>query len=159
MIFLLQLIALGIFGLLAVNIWNSASRRRDRIDTSAGGPVIDGEAREVGPGHAAAETLREFEQARAAIKATYPTVFAMLGGYLNAHSIEAAGGIELAVKRMIDDWASHKDEVVRELTTLLADNHEETEARAIVLAACDAEFEQEGYRKWLTWLLGRFNAL
>ena len=47
---------------------------------------------------------------------------------------------------------------MRELTRLLAENESEDEVRAIVSAACDADFSQEGYRAWLTWLLGRFNA-
>jgi len=42
---------------------------------------------------------------------------------------------------------------------LLAENDSEEECRAVVLAACDAEFEEEGYRAWLTWLPGQFNKI
>ena len=173
MVFLFQLLVFGVLGLLAVNLWNAFRRggeesSRDgsqRQERDARGPVIDGVARDIstsreaGPGKAAAETLRAFENARAALKARYPSVFAMLGGYLNEHTIRENGGVEGAVRRMIEDWTGRREEVSLELTRLLAENESEEETRAIVLAACDADFEVEGYRKWLTWLLGRFNAL
>lgn len=108
--------------------------------------------------HAAA-ALRDLAEAQNALKSRYPTVFGMLSGYLNAHSIETSGGIEAAVKQMIGDWSARRDQAKEELVRLLAENDSEEEARAIVLSACDATFEQEGYRNWLIWLLGRFNAL
>lgn len=164
MIFLLQLLVLGVLGLLGLNLWKTFASGGARIDSDeprgAPGPIIEGRAETVSsPGEAAAATLRAFENASAAAKAAYPAVFAMLGGYLNAHAIETAGGLEPAVRSMIDDWAGRREEVTTELTKLLADNSGEAAARAIVVAACDADFEREGYRKWLIWLLGRFNAL
>lgn len=108
--------------------------------------------------HAAA-ALRDLTVAQNALKSRYPAVFGMLSGYLNAHSIEASGGLEGAVKQMLADWGGRRDQVKGELVRLLAENETEEEARAIVLSACDATFEQEGYRNWLIWLLGRFNAL
>lgn len=155
------MLVIGIFGLLAINVWTALRQSgRGQVDRSEGGPVIDGTAEEVtAPGRAAAETLRRFEDVRQELKAAYPAVFSMLGGYLNAHAIEEAGGIEASVAQMIEDWQSRGAEVSRELTRMLAENEQEAEVRAIVLAACDADFEQEGYRKWLTWLLGKFNSL
>ncbi|MBI1392007.1 MAG: hypothetical protein GC152_04620 [Alphaproteobacteria bacterium] len=166
MIFLLQLLVLGVIGLLAVNLWKAfMSGERSLSDRKASsGPIIEGRVEEVAgggdsPGRAAAETLKAFENAREAARATYPSLFAMLGGYLNAHAIERAGDIEAAVRTMIEEWSGRRAEITEELTRLLADNKDEAEVRAIVVAACDAEFELEGYRKWLIWLLGRFNAL
>lgn len=162
MIVILELIALGVLLLVGVNIWNGMRRGPDPLEDrrpGARGPVIDGRAQDVGPGRRAAETLRDFENARAELKGRYPAVFAMLGGYLNAHTIGEHGGLEGAVAEMVRDWTPRREEVMRELTKLLAENDTEDEARAIVAAACDADFEAEGYRAWLTWLLGRFNTL
>lgn len=123
-----------------------------------GSKTIDGTARDVtSPGKTAADTLKEFENARAELKSRYPAVFAMLGGYLNSHTIGETGSLESAVKEMITDWKARSDEISRELTRVLADNETEDECRAVILAACDASFEDEGYRAWLTWLLGQFN--
>ncbi len=163
MAFLIQLVLVAIFILIILQIFkmvrgDGAKEIDDR--SGAGGPVIEGEARDVSsPGKSAAETLKDFENARAELKGRYPAVFAMLGGYLNSHTIGDLGSLEAAVKDMVKDWAPRRDEVARELTRLLADNETEEEVRAIILAACDAEFEQEGYRAWLTWLLGQFNDL
>lgn len=155
MIVLLELIAIGIFALIGVTLWNSM--RRDRITGDAGPKTIDGEARDVSnPGRYAAETLRDFEHAQAALKQAYPAIFAMMGGYLNGHSINQAGGLEAAVGEMIEDWRARSAEVSRELVRLLAENETEDECRAIVMAACDADFDQEGYRSWLMWLLRAF---
>ncbi len=159
MVFLFQLLVLGVFGLLAVNIWNGLRRGGDDSVSHDKGPIIDGTAEPVGPGRAAAETLRAFENARSDLKAQYPAVASMVGGYLNAHTFDMHGGVEGAVMKMIEDWAPRADEVQRELTRLLAENEAEEDVRAIILALCDADFEEEGYRKWATWLLGRFNAL
>ena len=164
MIVLLEVLVLAVLGLLAVNIW-SAMRGGDRRVEAARErpPVIDGVAERVSaeptPGRAAALALERFEAARAELKAQYPSVFAMLGGYLNAASIHEAGGLEPAVRTMIADWTGRADVVSREQTRILADHDSEADVRAVLLAACDAEFEEEGYRKWTTWLLARFNAL
>lgn len=158
MAFLLQLAVLGIFALIGLQVWN-AVKSKSAIEPR-GAKTIDGAARDVSsPGKAAASTLKDFEDAQAALKSRYPAVFSMLGGYLNSYAIGEAGSLEAAVKEMIADWEARAEEVSRELTKLLAENETEAEARAIVLAACDAEFEQEGYRAWLTWLLGQFNHL
>lgn len=103
--------------------------------------------------------MRDLSDAQAALQARYPTVFGMLSGYLNAHSIEQSAGLEGAVQQMIADWSGRRAQVKEELVRLLAENPEEQDVRAIVLSACDATFEQEGYRDWLIWLLGRFNAM
>ena len=162
MIYLLQLIVLGIFVLILLQLFSGLRRRDDRSVRHDGEPeiTIDGTARaaDSSPAKNAAETLKEFENARAALKSRYPAVFAMLGGYLNEHTIHEHGGVEGAVREMLDDWRPRREEIVRELTHMLAENDSEDELRAIVLAACDASFEEEGYRHWLTWLLGRFNA-
>ncbi|MEO1015679.1 MAG: hypothetical protein AAFX08_10880 [Pseudomonadota bacterium] len=163
MAFLLQLLVIGVLGLLAMNIFNAwRGNVGGRVERRPSGPIIDGVAEEVAdekPGAAAASALKDFENATAALKSAYPSTFAMLGGYLNAHAIEQAGGVEAAVKTMIEEWAGRREEISSELTKLLAETEHEEAARAFVVAACDADFELEGYRKWLIWLLGRFNAL
>lgn len=160
MIAILELIALGIFALIAVNLWRSFTGGPPKVPQQGRGPVIDGRAEEVKtPAAYAASLLREFENVRAELKARYPATFAMLGGYLNNHTIAEHGGLEGAVKEMIADWAPRRDEAMRELTKLLAENESEDEVRAIVSAACDADFSGEGYRAWITWLLGRLNAI
>lgn len=158
MIVLLQLIAIGVFALIGVNLWNAS--RRGRIERDAAPQTIEGVAEPAGsPGGRAAALLKAFENARADLKAAYPATFAMLGGYLNVHTMNEAGGVEGAVKEMLADWTARKEEVTKELTRLLAENETEEEVRAIVIAACEATFEEEGYRKWMIWLLGRFNAI
>ena len=111
------------------------------------------------PAQHAAEALKGLADAQAELKSRYPALFGMLSGYLNAHGIEAAGGIENAVRQMIADHASRREQIKGEIVRLLAENESEEETRAIVLSACDATFEHEGYRNWLIWLLGRFNAM
>ena len=121
--------------------------------------MIDGQAEEVrSPAANATRALKEFEAARADLKARYPLVFAMLGGYLNQHTISELGGTEAAAREMLADYAARREDIARELTRLLAENDSEAEARAIVTAACDADFDAEGYRAWLVWLLGRLNS-
>jgi len=169
MILILELIALGIFALIAVNLWNGMRRGRDIAQGDGGGPQYTGalptrdEAKvplpEAAPAARAAVLLRDFENVRAELKGRYPATFSMLGGYLNNHTIAEHGGLEGAVREMIADWTPRRDEAMREITKLLAENETEEEVRAIVTAACDADFNQEGYRSWLTWLLGRLNAL
>lgn len=160
MILLLELIALGIFALIAVNLWKSLRGGGAPIERRGGGPIIEGRAEEVkSPAAHAASLLRDFENVRSELKGRYPATFAMLGGYLNSHTVGEHGGLEGAVREMVADWAPRRDEAMRELTKLLAENETEEEVRAIVTAACDADFDQEGYRAWLTWLLGRFNTL
>jgi hypothetical protein len=159
MIILLQLIALGVLALVGVSLWNGL-KGRHALPPASDGPAIDGKADDLSsPGKRAAALLKAYENERANLKQHYPSLFAMLGGYLNAHTINEHGGVEGAVKEMLEDWRGRSDEAARELTKLLAENDSEEECRAIVTAACDADFEHEGYRKWLTWLLGRFNAL
>ena len=158
MAFLLQLIILGIVVLIGFQIRNAMRGGDARVEKHSA-KTIEGTARDVSsPGKTAAETLKEFENARAELKSRYPAVFAMLGGYLNSHTIGETGSLESAVKEMIADWKARADEISRELTKVLADNETEAECRAIILAACDASFEDEGYRAWLTWLLGQFNS-
>ena len=158
MAFLLQLILLAIVVLIGVQIFNGMKRGGSRLSDRRDDSAIEGTARNVSsPGKSAADTLKAFENVRADLKNRYPAAFAMLGGYLNAHTIGEAGSLEAAVKQMIDDWRPRQDEIARELTKILADNETEEEVRAVMLAACDAEFEQEGYRAWMTWLLGQFN--
>jgi len=163
MILLVQLLLFAAFIYVCLQVFKTISGDNPRIERRErrpDGDIIEGTARDVStPAKAAAETLREFENLRSDLRARYPSLFAMLGGYLNESSIHEAGGIEAAVRRMLDDWAGRSDEVSRELTSLLADTETEEETRAVILAACDAELDQEGYRKWATWLLGRFNAL
>lgn len=157
MAFLLQLLILGIFILIGVQIWNGVKNGGERVDHHKS-KTIDGVARDVStPGKAAAATLKEFENARAELKSRYPAVFSMFGGYLNSHTIGETGSLEAAVKEMIADWKPRADEISHELARLLAENDTEEECRAIVLAACDASFDDEGYRAWLTWLMGQFN--
>jgi hypothetical protein len=160
MLAILELIALGIFALIALNLWRALTGGSTRVPQHKSGPTIEGRAEEVAsPAAYAASLLREFENVRAELKARYPATFAMLGGYLNNHTIAEHGGLEGAVKEMIADWAPRRDEAMRELTRLLAENESEDEVRAIVSAACDADFSAEGYRAWVTFLLGRLNAI
>lgn len=157
MLALLELIALGIFALIAVQLWRSWQGPRR---TGALPPPDEAKTpAEPSPAKRAAATMRDFDHARAELKRRYPATFAMLGGYLNSHTIAEHGGVEGAVREMIADWAPRRAEAMRELTKLLAENETEDEVRAIVTAASDADFTDEGYRAWLTWLLGRFNAL
>ncbi len=159
MLLILQLLAFGVFVLIALNIWTAMRRGGAREKEGAGPTIIEGRAEEVPtPSAHAASLMREFEHVRSELKGRYPAVFAMLGGYLNGHSIANAGGLESAVREMIADWTPRREEAMRELTKLLAENETEEEVRAIVTAACDADFDREGYRAWLTWLLGRLNA-
>ncbi len=160
MIAILELIALGIFALIAVNLWKAFTGGGGRVSQDHQGPIIEGRAQEVkSPAAYAASLMREFENARAELKSRYPATFAMLGGYLNSHTIAEHGGLEGAVKEMLADWRPRREEAMRELTRLLAENETEEEVRAIIAAASDADLTPEGYRAWLTWLLGRFNAL
>lgn len=159
MAFFLQIIILGIIVLIGFQVWNAMKGANTRVE-KRDAKTIDGTARDISsPGRHAADTLKEFEDVRAELKGRYPAVFAMLGGYLNSHSINETGSLESAVKEMIADWTPRREEIARELTRLLAENDSEEECRAVVMAACDAEFDAEGYRAWLTWLLGQFNHL
>lgn len=157
MIAILDLVAFGVLALIAYGIWRAATGSSPHRTGAL--PTPREALREPPLGHKAASLLRDFENVRAELKRHYPAVFAMLGGYLNNHTIAEHGGVEGAVREMIADWTPRRDEAMREITRLLAENETEDEVRAIVSAACDADFSQEGYRAWLTWLLGRFNAL
>ncbi len=155
MVFLLQIIALGVFILIGLQIVNGLRGRdlereeRDALPSPSS----------VSPAGAAAAALRELENVRADLRARYPVLFSMLGGYLNDHTMREAGSIEAAVEEMIDDWSPRREEAAKEIVRVLSENPDEDELRAIVLAASDADFEEEGYRAWLTWLLARFNKL
>ena len=149
---ILFLIAIGVFVLIGIQIYN-ARRNTKAIEASANKPVTDSSAA------LAASALRDLENARAELRGEYPALHAMFGGYLNEHSINEAGGIEGAVKEMIADWTARREEVGAEIVRLLSQTSDEEEVRAIMVSLCDAEFETEGYRNWLTWLLGQFNAI
>lgn len=152
MIYILELLAVVIFGAIAFSIWRSVTGNR-----RLGAPSRnDGNA--LSPGRQAAEALGNFDNVRAGLKARYPATFAMLGGYLNAHTISEAGGVEEAAREMIADWAPRREETARELTMLLAENESEMEVRAIVTAACDLDLGADGYRAFLAWLLSRLSA-
>ncbi len=154
MIVILELIVLGVLLLVLFQYLSGRSGGGKLTDQTKARVEIDDDR----PAQAAAATLRDFENARAALKGRYPAVFAMLAGYLNAHTLNETGGIEAAVREMIADWTPRREEVSRELTRLLAELDTEEEARAFVVSACEATFEEEGYRAWLAWLLSRFNA-
>lgn len=149
MIYLLELLAVVIFGLIAFNMWKHVGGGRRSL------PADDRAA--LSPGRAAAEALGNFDNVRAALKARYPATFAMLGGYMNAHTIAEAGGIDSAAREMIADWAPRREEAARELTRLLAENETEDEVRAIVAAACDLDLGEESVRGWLAWLLSKLS--
>lgn len=150
MIYLLELLAVVIFGLIAFNIWRSYVSPRRALPND--------ERPALSPGRQAAEAISAFDNVRAELKARYPSTFAMLGGYMNAHTIADAGGVESAARQMIDDWAPRREDAARELTRLLAENESEEEVRAIVAAACDLDLGEGGYRAWFAWLLSKMSA-
>lgn len=152
MIYLLELLAVVIFGLIAFNVWRSVSgpHRTGALPPAGRAPLS--------PGREAAEAIGNFNNVRAGLKARYPATFAMLGGYMNAHTIAEAGGVEGAAREMIADWVPRREEAARELTLLLAENETEEEVRAVVAAACDLDLGTEGYRAWLAWLLSKLSA-
>lgn len=152
MIYLLELLAVVIFGLIAFNIWRSIAgpRPADALPAEERAPLS--------PGRQAAEAIGVIDNVRAVLKARYPSVFAMLGGYMNAHTIAEAGSVESAARQMIDDWGPRREEAARELTRLLAENESEEEVRAIIAAACDLDLGDGGYRAWVAWLLSKLSA-
>lgn len=151
MTYLLELLAVVIFGLIAFNIWRTyASPRRTGALPGEAWPALS-------PGRQAAEAISVFDNVRAELKARYPSTISMLGGYMNAHTIAEAGSIESAARQMIDDWAPRREDAARELTRLLAENDSEEEVRAIVAAACDLDLGEGGYRAWIAWLLSRLS--
>jgi hypothetical protein len=152
MVYILELLAVVIFGLIAFNIWRSAAGPQRT------GALPPAERIPLSPGQQAAEALGNFDNIRAGLKARYPATFAMLGGYMNAHTIAEAGGVESAAREMIADWAPRREDAARELTLLLAENETEEEVRAVVMAACDLDLGTEGYRAWLAWLLSKLSA-
>jgi hypothetical protein len=157
MIALLELIALLLVLLLIAQFifgFGLFANRSRAIEQRGAAPLPG-----ASPAQHAAEALKGLADAQTILQSRYPAVFGMLSGYLNAHSIEAAGGLENAVRQMVADHASRGEQIKGELVRLLAENESEEEVRAVVLSACDATFEQEGYRNWLIWLLGRFNAM
>ena len=156
MIALLELIAIGVFLLVAAQFLFGFGLFRGR---GAVGQRKEATLEGATPAKQVAERLKALENDQAALRARYPAVFGMLGGYLNSHTIADAGGIEGAVREMIADWTQRREEVKAEIVRLLAENESEEEVRAIVVSACDASFDAEGYRNWMIWLLGRFNAL
>jgi hypothetical protein len=152
MVYILELLAVVIFGMIAFSVWRSFAGPRQIGAASRKDPTL------LSPGREAAEALGNFDNVRAALKARYPATFAMLGGYLNAHTIADAGGVDGAAREMIADWAPRREEAARELTLLLAENESEEEVRAIVAAACDLDLGAEGYRAFLAALLSRLSA-
>lgn len=159
MIALVDLLVLAGIAFVGLQIYRSVTGG-GRARRPSGGPIIEGraETRAESPARSAAEHLRELSIAQSELKARYPILFSMLGGYLNAHSIAEAGGLESAVARMITDWTPRREEVKAELVRVLAENPEESDVRAIVMTSCEASFDDEGYRDWLIWLLGRFGS-
>jgi hypothetical protein len=150
MLAILELLAVVIFGLIAFNVWRTyASPRRALREEDR--PALS-------PGRQAAEAIGAVDNVRAELKARYPSTFAMLGGYMNAHTIAEAGGVASAARQMIDDWAPRREDAARELTRLLAENESEEEVRAIVAAACDLDLGEGGYRAWVAWLLSKLSA-
>ena len=123
-------------------------------------PAIEDRSRahDLTPAQTAAEHLRELSNAQADLKARYPVLFAMFGGHLNAAAISETGSLESAVRAMVADWTPRREDVKEELVRVLAENPSEEEVRAVLLSCGDATFEEEGYRSWLIWLLGKFNA-
>ncbi len=156
MIYILELLAIVIFGLIAFTIWRSlAGPRAGQNQTGA----LPSDVRiPLSPGRQAAEALGGFDNVRSELKARYPAIFAMLGGYMNAHTIAEAGGVESAAREMLADWGARREEAARELSQLLAENESEEEVRAIVNAACDLDLGNDGYRAWLAWLLSKLSA-
>lgn len=152
MIYILELLAVVIFGMIAFSLWRSVAGARRR------GALPAEERPALSPGRAAADALGTFENVRAGLKARYPATFAMLGGYMNAHTIAEAGGVESAAREMVADWAPRREEAARELTLLLAENETEEEVRAVVAAACDLDLGADGYRSWIAWLLSKLSA-
>ena len=153
MVILLQLIAIGLFILIGIQIFNSL-RGTDGPSTRQISEQPSPSS--VSPAGTAVAAFRALENVRADLRARYPVSFSMFGGYLNEHTMQEAGGVEGAVAEMVEDWSPRRDEVIAELTSMLNDNPDEEELRAIILAACDATFEDEGYRVWLSWLVDKF---
>ncbi|MFN3958611.1 MAG: hypothetical protein ACK4NP_01715 [Parvularculaceae bacterium] len=149
MVYILELLAVVIFGLIAFNIWKSVAGGRPKL------PAAKGTA--LSPGRQAADALAAFDNVRADLKAHYPATFAMLGGYMNAHTIAEAGGVDAALREMISDWAPRREEVARELTRLLAENESEDELRAILAAACDLDLGEESVKAFLARLLSKIS--
>jgi len=151
MVYVLELLAVVIFGLIAYNIWRSVTGPQRT------GALPADERVPLSPGRQAAEALGNFDNVRSELRARYPAVFAMLGGYMNAHTIAEAGGVESAVREMLADWLPRREEAARELALLLAENDTEEEARAIVAAACDLDLGTDAYRAWLAGLLSKLS--
>jgi len=102
---------------------------------------------------------QELDMAEGQLRAEYPVLNRMLGGYCHGEALYEKGGLEAAVKEMVMDWQAERETVIQEISRVLADNPDEVTVRAIINACCDAEFEEEGYRNWLVWLQGRFGEL
>ncbi|MFN0025245.1 MAG: hypothetical protein ACKVS5_15245 [Parvularculaceae bacterium] len=151
MIYVLELLAVVIFGLIAFNIWRS-TRGPQRTGAL---PSVDRTM--LSPGRQAAEAIGAFDNVRSELKARYPATFAMLGGYMNSHTVAEVGGMEAAARQMIGDWSARREEVARELTRLLAENESEEEVRAIITAACDVDLDTDGARAWVAWLLSKLS--
>ena len=162
---LLYLLVLAVVGLVALQILfglnflkrlsgrGSVRQIPDRAD-----PVEVG-----GTGGDLAEKVDELrgslERAEEQLRTRYPVLARMLSGYLHAEGIQAAGGLESAVKEMILDWQGEREAVVTEIARVLAENENEDSVRAIILACCDLDLTKEGYRNWLVWVQGQFSAL
>lgn len=102
--------------------------------------------------------LNTLEIARSELKKEYPAALAMIGGYLNSHTVIDAGSSDAATATMIKEWSDRSDEVRRDLAKILADYESDDEVEAVIVAVCDLELERGNYRAWLTWLLAQFTA-
>ncbi|NNL89435.1 MAG: hypothetical protein HKP25_10215 [Marinicaulis sp.] len=100
--------------------------------------------------------LNSLKIARAELKQEYPAALAMIGGYLNSHTVVDAGSMDAATATMINDWSDRSDEVRRDLAKILADYETDEEIEAVIVAVSDLELEKGNYRAWLTWLLAQF---
>lgn len=165
LIYLVLIIAVGVFSLLALQLLGISlpGRGQKSLPKSATGssPVtLDGTYEEGGsPAAAVAETMAALDGATAHLKTHYPVLARMLSAYLHAEALYTEAGPEAAVKEMVLDWQAERDAVIDDITRVLAENASEDEVRAVIKSFCDLSLDEEGYRPWLIWLQGQFNSL
>ena len=159
LIYLVILVALGVFAMLAMQLGGVrlGNRDRARLPETSSAMTIDGTA--MTPAGAVAQTLKALEAAQGQLRTHYPVLARMLGGYLHAEAIHGGDGVEAAVREMVLDWQPERKAVIDEIARVLADNADESEVRAIITSFCDLDLEDERYRAWLIWLQGQFNDL
>ena len=160
LIYVALLLAIGVFGLLALQMLNS----RKEIARREEGGILAGPAKSTDRdpavlGQAATQQLAALEATQERLRAHYPALSRMLSSYLHAEALSTEGGLEQAVGEMVIDWQAESAPVIDDISRLLAENPEEAAVRAILQSFCDANFEVEGYRAWLIWLQGQFNSL